>query len=133
MGYKTKIQLIKRKNSEQWYVNFPYQVAQVMEFKRGEEFKWSLLDKNSLKLKRSKKWVVMSLPIKEIPATVKKLLTHYKKHFTRPQYQNFRDFILGLIVSDKKKYPRNRWLLWKGWPKQLKSFSYIVWMEWEED
>lgn len=53
MGYKTKIQLIKRKNSEQWYVNFPYQVAQTMEFKRGEEFEWSLLDKNSLKLKRS--------------------------------------------------------------------------------
>lgn len=55
MGYKTKIQLIKRKLSEQWYVNFPYQVAQVMEFKRGEEFEWSLLDKNSLKLKRSRR------------------------------------------------------------------------------
>jgi len=52
MGYKTKIQLIKRKNSEQWYVNFPYQVAQVMGFIRGEEFEWSLLDKNSLKLRR---------------------------------------------------------------------------------
>jgi hypothetical protein len=55
MGYKTKIQLIKRKESEQWYVNFPAQVAQVMEFQRGEEFEWSLFDKNSLKLKRSKK------------------------------------------------------------------------------
>ena len=55
MGYKTKIQLIKRKNSEQWYVNFPYQVAQVMEFERGEEFEWSLQNKNSLRLKRSKR------------------------------------------------------------------------------
>lgn len=55
MGYKTKIQLIQRKNSEQWYVNFPTQVAQVMEFERGEEFEWSLVDKNSLKLKRYKK------------------------------------------------------------------------------
>ncbi len=54
MGYKTKIQLIKRKSSEQWYVNFPTQVAQVMEFERGEEFEWSLLDKNSLKLRRGK-------------------------------------------------------------------------------
>lgn len=54
MGYKTKIQLIQRKNSEQWYVNFPTQVAQVMEFERGEKFEWSLMDKNSLKLKRSK-------------------------------------------------------------------------------
>ena len=53
MGYKTKIQLIKRKESEQWYVNFPTQVAQVMEFKKGEEFEWSLLDKNSLKLRKS--------------------------------------------------------------------------------
>ena len=44
----------------------------------------------------------MSLPIKEIPATIKKLLTFYKKHFTRPQYKNFRDFVLGLIVSDNK-------------------------------
>ena len=55
MGYTTKIQLIKRKNSEQWYVNFPTQVAQVMEFSQGEEFEWSLLDKNSLKLRRSKR------------------------------------------------------------------------------
>jgi len=55
MGYKTKIQLIQRKNSEQWYVNFPTQVAQVMEFERGEEFEWSLADKNSLKLRRSKR------------------------------------------------------------------------------
>lgn len=53
MGYKTKIQLIKRKESEQWYVNFPTQVAQVMEFEKGEEFEWSLLDKKSLKLQRT--------------------------------------------------------------------------------
>jgi hypothetical protein len=54
MGYKTKIQLIKRKSSEQWYVNFPYQVAQVMEFERGEMFEWTLQDKNTLQLKRIK-------------------------------------------------------------------------------
>lgn len=44
----------------------------------------------------------MSLPIKEVPATVRKLITFYKKHFTRPQYKNFRDLIVGLIVSDNK-------------------------------
>lgn len=54
MGYKTKIQLIKRKESEQWYVNFPTQVAQVMEFQRGEEFEWILVDKNTMKLRRAK-------------------------------------------------------------------------------
>lgn len=55
MGYKTKIQLIKRKNSEQWYVNFPSQVAQVMEFNQGDEFEWTLTNKNTLKLKRCNK------------------------------------------------------------------------------
>lgn len=55
MGYKTKIQLIKRKNSEQWYVNFPSQVAQVMSFKKGEEFEWNLKDESTLQLKRIKR------------------------------------------------------------------------------
>jgi len=44
----------------------------------------------------------MSLPIKEAPAKVKSLLSFYKKIFTRPQYKNFRDFVIGLIVSDNK-------------------------------
>ena len=55
MGYKTKVQLIERKKSKQWYINFPYQVAEVMEFVKGEDFEWVLLDKKSLKLKRLKK------------------------------------------------------------------------------
>src|SRR3990167_3536798 len=44
----------------------------------------------------------MALPLKEVPAKIKELLAWYKKCFTRPQYKNFRDFILGLIVSDNK-------------------------------
>jgi len=44
----------------------------------------------------------MALPIKEVPAKIKELLRWYKKYFTRPQYKNFRDFVLGLIVSDNK-------------------------------
>ncbi len=40
MGYPTKIQLIKRANSEQWYINFPSAVAQAMEFERGEIVEW---------------------------------------------------------------------------------------------
>ena len=54
MGYRTKIQLIKRKKSEQWYVNFPTQVAQLMGFEKGEGFEWTLFDKNTLKLRRLK-------------------------------------------------------------------------------
>ena len=44
----------------------------------------------------------MSLPIKNIPPRFKALLSFYKKCFTRPQYKNFRDYVLGLIVSDNK-------------------------------
>lgn len=54
MGYKTKIQLIKRKKSEQWYINFPMQVAQVMGFEKGEDFEWTLVNKNTLNLRRLK-------------------------------------------------------------------------------
>ena len=44
----------------------------------------------------------MSLPIKYIPSRFKALLHFYKKCFSKPQYKNFRDLILGLIVSDNK-------------------------------
>ena len=52
MGCPTKVQLIKRKGSEQWYVNFPVQVAQAMEFERGETVEWVVEDKSQLVLKR---------------------------------------------------------------------------------
>ena len=54
MGYKTKIQLIERKKSKQWYTNFPYQVAEVMEFEKSEELEWVLVNKRLMKLKRMK-------------------------------------------------------------------------------
>lgn len=53
MGYTTKLQLIKRKNSEQWYVNFPAAVAQAIEFQQGEIVEWLIDDHQSLVLKRS--------------------------------------------------------------------------------
>jgi len=52
MGCPTKIQLIKRKESEQWYVNFPTQVAQAMEFAKGETMEWFIEDKSTMALKR---------------------------------------------------------------------------------
>jgi hypothetical protein len=36
MGFPTKVQLIKRQKSIQWYINFPSTIAQAMEFQRGE-------------------------------------------------------------------------------------------------
>jgi bifunctional DNA-binding transcriptional regulator/antitoxin component of YhaV-PrlF toxin-antitoxin module len=52
MGFPTKVQLIKRKQSEQWYINFPAAVAQAMEFERGEIVEWIIQDKSHLLLKR---------------------------------------------------------------------------------
>ena len=52
MGYPTKVQLIQRKASEQWYINFPSAVAQAMDFSRGETVEWHIEDKSLLALRR---------------------------------------------------------------------------------
>lgn len=52
MGFPTKIQLIKRAKSEQWYINFPSAVAQALEFERGEVVEWLIEDKQKMILKR---------------------------------------------------------------------------------
>jgi len=52
MGLPTKVQLIKRKSSEQWYINFPSAVAQAMDFTRGETVEWSIEDRSLLALRR---------------------------------------------------------------------------------
>jgi hypothetical protein len=52
MGFLTKVQLIKRKASEQWYINFPSAIAQAMEFSRGETVEWLIEHKNLLVLRR---------------------------------------------------------------------------------
>lgn len=52
MGYPTKVQLIKRKASQQWYVNFPAALAQAMEFEKGETVEWVVKDRYALTLQR---------------------------------------------------------------------------------
>ena len=52
MGFPTKVQLIKRRKSEQWYINFPSAIAQAMEFIRGETVEWIIEDKGQLVLRR---------------------------------------------------------------------------------
>ena len=52
MGFPTKVQLIQRKKSQQWYINFPSAVAQAMEFERGETVEWIIEDKANLVLHR---------------------------------------------------------------------------------
>jgi hypothetical protein len=52
MGFPTKVQLINRKASQQWYINFPSALAQAMEFERGEVVEWIIEDKSQLLLRR---------------------------------------------------------------------------------
>ncbi len=52
MGYPTRVQLINRKASQQWYVNFPSALAQALEFSRGETVEWVIEDRSQLVLNR---------------------------------------------------------------------------------
>ena len=53
MGYPTRVQLIKRKSSHQWYVNFPAAIAEAMEFEKSELVEWVIESKIKLSLRRS--------------------------------------------------------------------------------
>lgn len=52
MGYKTKVQSIKRKTSEQWYINFPMALAHALEFEQSEEVEWVIAEDGTLILTR---------------------------------------------------------------------------------
>lgn len=52
MGYETRIQQIRRPNSNQYYVNFPRVLAKAMGFEKGEVVEWEVVDKDTLVLKR---------------------------------------------------------------------------------
>jgi len=52
MGYPTKVQLIQRKDSHQWYINFPAPIAEAMEFAKGETVEWSIQGRDCLILRR---------------------------------------------------------------------------------
>jgi bifunctional DNA-binding transcriptional regulator/antitoxin component of YhaV-PrlF toxin-antitoxin module len=54
MGCPTKVQLIDRKESQQWYINFPAPIAQAMQFEKGEVVEWFINDNQYLVLKRQK-------------------------------------------------------------------------------
>jgi antitoxin component of MazEF toxin-antitoxin module len=53
MGYPTKIQLIQRQASRQWYVAFPAALAQALELAKGETVQWSVQDRRTLLLRRA--------------------------------------------------------------------------------
>lgn len=52
MGYPTTVQLIDRKNTEQWYVNFPAAVARALDLKKSEVVEWTIQTRWRLTLQR---------------------------------------------------------------------------------
>lgn len=52
MSYPTTVQLIKRKRSQQWYVNFPAALANALDFIKGEVVEWTVVDRKQLLLGR---------------------------------------------------------------------------------
>jgi len=52
MAYPTTVQLIQRRRSQQWYVNFPAAVANALDFGKGETVEWTVLDRRRLLLAR---------------------------------------------------------------------------------
>lgn len=53
MGYPTTVQLIERKETEQWYVNFPAAIARAMDFQKGEVVEWTIESRRELTLRRT--------------------------------------------------------------------------------
>jgi hypothetical protein len=52
MPYPTTVQLIQRRRSQQWYVNFPAAVANALDFAKGETVEWTVWDRRRLLLAR---------------------------------------------------------------------------------
>jgi hypothetical protein len=54
MGYLVKIQKVDRPTNRSFYVNLPVVMAQALSIAKGEEFAWTIEDKNTLVLARCK-------------------------------------------------------------------------------
>lgn len=54
MGYLVKIQKVDRPTNRSFYVNLPVVMAQALAIEKGEQFQWSVEDKNTLVLARLK-------------------------------------------------------------------------------
>ena len=54
MGYPSRVQKIKRKRSEQYYVNVPSAIAHAMDITKGEVIEWSVENKGRLVINRKR-------------------------------------------------------------------------------
>ena len=52
MGYKVKIQKVNRPTNTSFYLSFPSALAQLLDVIKGEEFEWSVENKNLFLLRR---------------------------------------------------------------------------------
>ena len=55
MGYLIKVQKVERPTNRSYYVNLPVVLAEVIDLQKGEQWEWSMEDKNTLVLSRVKK------------------------------------------------------------------------------
>ena len=53
MGYPTKVQLIQRQASQQWYIAFPAALARGLGLQKGETIEWNIQDRQTLLLRRA--------------------------------------------------------------------------------
>ena len=54
MGCKTKIQLIQRRDSQQWLFNIPAAIGAALELKKGEVLDLTIKNKDNLLVRRLK-------------------------------------------------------------------------------
>lgn len=55
MGYLIKVQKVERPTNRSYYLNFPVALAEAIDLAKGEEWEWSIEDKNTLVLTRKTK------------------------------------------------------------------------------
>jgi len=55
MGCKVKIQKVERPTNRSFYVNMPAAIADAVCIEKGEEFEWTVEDKNTFVLSRCRK------------------------------------------------------------------------------
>jgi hypothetical protein len=55
MGYLIKVQKVERPTNRSYYVNLPVVLAEAISLQKGEQWEWSMEDKNTLVLYRVNK------------------------------------------------------------------------------
>ena len=64
MGYLIKVQKVERPTNRSYYVNLPVALAQAIDLQKGEQWEWSMEDKNTLIFSRVKKMEKRRRPAK---------------------------------------------------------------------